>query len=1009
MEAVFLKLLNMSITASWIVLAVLLLRLLLKKAPKAILCLLWALVGIRLVCPISFESIFSLIPSAEPIPSDILYAQTPAIQSGIPALNHTINPILSESLAPEVGNSVNPMQLLTLLASIVWIVGMVGMLLYAGISYLRIRRRVKMSISVGDHIRICDSIPSPFILGIFRPCIYLPSSLGEAESEYVLAHERAHLRRHDHWWKPLGFLLLSVYWFNPLLWVAYILLCRDIELACDERVIKELGNGCKKAYTSVLLRCSVPRKMIAACPLAFGEVGVKGRIKNVLNYRKPAFWIIAAAILLCITAAVAFLTNPAGVKLLDADRIGTPESITIETDTRSDQITDGDSIAHVLAFLDDVRVSRSEISENRSENRDKSNTVTLHYEETSIRYHFNADCTEVWQDDAVKPSLTQAVMDPQEAAAFFAAPIDGATVLPGRGQTAYLKTDSFTDCEDVDVAITALALDASPPYIEMEWSNHTGKELSYGMEFQVYRHGDGVKINCDTLPERLWITIAALLQGETGSRRLSLEGYDLSIPGDYSIEFSFSIEDGSTHTAYLNFSIGSESEAAANAPDGSYQFSVSYANFSDSDRIFLQALNRDTMYISSVQHLPIHRLDSKAELERFKADFDDILTMSQGYDEIPSFDEATADYDDAFFAEHTLFVIYVGANSGSYRFGVGDIYNDGESFSVNVVQLNDPELVTQDMAGWFVTVTAEKAAVEHCTTFDAVLNHTVYATEPSGAESICINTLYSSSFGSKLSDEDASAVLEILQKNAGWEVFTSDCASDCILRFWEDASGDSILYHSSCGSFNDPVNNRHMSVSEEERQTLNRIFRNYISLYEDSIYVDGYEISEIVTNNADFPVDVVDSANPLLESLAKMEAIFPLVSSRTITSGFGFSVLTNNDSRQFHKGIDLSAAQEADILAVLDGTVIESGYSPELGNYLLLDHGQGLATIYAHCSELLVKEGGQVQKGDVIAQVGSSGRSFGPHLHFATTLWDDYFDPLCLFPDHAADSAGTAE
>ena len=310
MEAVFLRILNISITAGWIVLAVMVLRLLFKKAPKWITVLMWGMVGVRLVCPFSLESVFSLIPSAEPVPSDILYTDTPAIHSGIAALNSAVNPVISESLAPSAGASINPMQVIIFVAAVIWIAGIVVMLAYTVISYIRIYRKVREAVLLQDNIFICDRVDTPFILGIIRPRIYLPSAVGEQDMDFVIAHERAHLKRHDHWWKPLSFLLITIYWFNPVLWIAYILLCRDIELACDEKVIREMGVEIKKSYSNALINCSVPRRTIAACPLAFGEVGVKSRVKSVLNYKKPAFWIILAAVISCIIMAICFLTNP---------------------------------------------------------------------------------------------------------------------------------------------------------------------------------------------------------------------------------------------------------------------------------------------------------------------------------------------------------------------------------------------------------------------------------------------------------------------------------------------------------------------------------------------------------------------------------------------------------------------------------------------------------------------------------------------------------------------------
>lgn len=314
MTAVFLKLVNMSIAAGFLVLAVIVIRLFLKKAPKWVYCVLWGLVGIRLICPLSVESIFSLIPSAETIPQEIVHAEKPSIHSGVAYLNSYVNPIISEKLAPTAEAGVSPMQTIVFAATVIWLVGLIIMVCYGAISYLRLYRLTCEGMplyKVGDgNILLCDHISTPFILGVFMPRICLPSNMNETDMEFVIAHERAHLKRHDHWWKPMGFVLLTVYWFNPVMWVAYILLCRDIELACDERVIRDLGIDSKKPYLETLINCSASKRVISACPLAFGEVGVERRVKNVLHYKKPAFWVLVAGVVACIVAAVCFLTNP---------------------------------------------------------------------------------------------------------------------------------------------------------------------------------------------------------------------------------------------------------------------------------------------------------------------------------------------------------------------------------------------------------------------------------------------------------------------------------------------------------------------------------------------------------------------------------------------------------------------------------------------------------------------------------------------------------------------------
>ena len=225
-------------------------------------------------------------------------------------IDNAVNPSLSEHFSAVPTASVNPLYVWTEIAGWVWLIGLGAMLLYALVSYLRLRRRVSVSLPIQDHIYLCDAISSPFILGVVKPHIYLPSGLDEVQRQNVLSHERAHLARRDHWWKPLGFALLAVYWFNPVLWLAYALLCRDIELACDERVIRTMDESAVKTYSTVLLACSMLRKAAITCPLAFGEVGVKERVKNALHYKKPAFWVVAASVAVCVVVAVCFLTNP---------------------------------------------------------------------------------------------------------------------------------------------------------------------------------------------------------------------------------------------------------------------------------------------------------------------------------------------------------------------------------------------------------------------------------------------------------------------------------------------------------------------------------------------------------------------------------------------------------------------------------------------------------------------------------------------------------------------------
>ena len=309
MAEIFQKALNMSIAAGWLILAVIALRLLLRRAPKRFRLLLWAVVGLRLALPWSIESALSLIPSAQTFPEGIMLERAPVLDTGISALNGAINPGFTAAFTPELGVSANPLQVLLPIAAAFWMLGAAAMLLWALVSWLRLRKRVREAVRLEENVYECE-IASPFVLGLFRPRIYLPFSLENGERELVLAHERAHITAGDHIIKPLGWLLLAAHWYNPLVWIAYALFCRDIELACDERVVRGLSLSDRADYSQALLDLSRPRGGVRACPLAFGESSVKGRVKSVLSYKKPAFWLVLLAVVVCVGAAVCFLTDP---------------------------------------------------------------------------------------------------------------------------------------------------------------------------------------------------------------------------------------------------------------------------------------------------------------------------------------------------------------------------------------------------------------------------------------------------------------------------------------------------------------------------------------------------------------------------------------------------------------------------------------------------------------------------------------------------------------------------
>lgn len=581
MEDLFIKLLNISTTAIWLILAVIILRIVLKKAPKFINLILWALVGFRLICPFSFESVLSLIPSAEPIPGNIQYSSEPTIDSGIDTVDQIVNPIMS-NLTPDVSASANPMQIILTIAFYAWICGLVAMLIYSITSYLILHKKVKASIRYDNNIYLCDNIKTPFILGIFKPKIYLPSDITEHQIHSVIAHEKAHIKRLDHIWKPLGFAILSIHWFNPLVWLAYSLFCRDIEFACDEKVIKNMKNEHKKAYSEALLSLSVPNRSLTACPLAFGEVGVKNRIKSVLNYKKPALWIIIVAVIALVSVAIGFMTNPANTQI--NDKIFAPAKYyhqeVIGVDRANKEQMDFRyyiSEDYVLSMYIEDGLNYSVNHQGKLIKQDSydENRITLILDKLPA-YYQNMDIDEVYEaqcsfDLTETKTLYTLIRFSNGDLIFAFMPTNGdgnyyahevlrlkvvskAEDLPIDVQLS--GTIGTTDCEGVTVKILSADYTSDNAYIYVQITNNTQVTLTYGADYHVYRYENGEKIDCNVWENRFWNALLYMKNGNF-EREFTLEGYDLSKPGIYSLEFNFGLEneEGIQYTAILEFEI----------------------------------------------------------------------------------------------------------------------------------------------------------------------------------------------------------------------------------------------------------------------------------------------------------------------------------------------------------------------------------------------------------------------------------------------------------------------
>lgn len=532
MDGFFLEILNMSITASWLIVAVIILRLLIRKAPKFISKILWGLVGIRLMCPFSFESVLSLIPSKETIKSDPVYSSVPEIQSGITVIDDTVNHVIMENLTPVAGASVDPAQILCFVCSLVWLFGIFLMLVYGIASYIKLRNKVKISLNMKENVYCCDNIPAPFIFGIFRPHIYIPSGCSNNQTEYIIAHEKVHIINYDHLWKPLGFIILSFHWFNPLVWVSYILLCKDIELACDEAVIRNKDTEYKKEYSTTLLEYSIPHsKMIITCPVAFGEVSVKERIKSVLHYKKPAVWIIVVAVVLSAMVAVGFMTSPANKH---------------ENNTNSDN--------NKISGVSEKNVATASTSQ--TENTESTTMSKATETTTKTKFIENTVTETITQSETTQPTTTQV-----QTTESTTQPTEPTTQAETAVKiTDYAGTKSYVANKKLSIHIVDIDLNDKMACVKTVWNNKTGKSFIYGEDFFVYRKTPNGLVNCDFVSDRVVATVANIVTGGNYTRDITLYDYDFSQKGTYVLKFNFEEnvnprENPKKYTAELEFSV----------------------------------------------------------------------------------------------------------------------------------------------------------------------------------------------------------------------------------------------------------------------------------------------------------------------------------------------------------------------------------------------------------------------------------------------------------------------
>ncbi len=762
MSELFIKILNMSISAGWLVLVVLLLRLILKKAPKWVNVLLWALVGVRLVFPFSPESVLSLVPSAETVSPEIMLDPSPTIHSGIPYLNSTINPVISETFAPNPAASANPLQIWIPVLSVIWLTGIIVLLLYTLFSYIRLRRRVNTAILLRNNIFQSAAVDSPFVLGLIKPKIYLPFQLS-GDAEHVISHEQAHIRRRDHWWKPLGFLLLAIYWFNPLMWVAYILLCRDIELACDEKVIKELGAEQRADYSQALLQCSINRRTIAACPLAFGEVSVKSRVKSVLNYKKPTFWIIVMALIACAVVAVCFLTNPetprtfpkSGSNISDLD----PQQIISEI-IRIDDLDESTSLytnedgfqLHLTADFDwrDHEVVRFFYSEDQ-----RVYSSQLHFSVGGENY-FLTERTD-WMQREPYYSLQhylEAVKYLPQAEISALSPNMDQYIVQLRAEGApedYDRVITYTSdgAQQIDGWFIHLELQ---PMIQVDDSSYHGKgedviHVFYGQEKRPLTLNDVITLS-EKGEDLTWADFEHFNYIETGSglyiRVYEIdEMFSLMIGGTFPDEDAWymylTANDGEDHRIDIReggvsdyIAYHAQNPVVINSTNNWHSCPVGYHEDTFTEMIKHGSISEKSI-MSSRQYFPVVRIDSKHELDRFISDMEPYINFDRSYPDTLSFRTMANYYSEDFFRGSSLLLIYTSEGSTTNRIGLEYIQRKNDTIYFGLMR---SEMMESDdaMEGWLTCVevlTRHLDGVEH---HEAYLNSTHYPEKqiPSG-------------------------------------------------------------------------------------------------------------------------------------------------------------------------------------------------------------------------------------------------------------------------------------
>ena len=748
----FFWVLNTSISASFLVVAIIILRLILKKAPKAMIVALWGMVAIRLICPFSLESALSLIPSEETIPTEqFQYQET---RHDDYELQIVSNPIYPEEVDYKMPGTVENNSIKSIYAYFCWLGGMGIMLIYSATSYIVIKRKVRVSAPYKENILICDGIKTPFILGVFKPKIYLPSDIPDEEKEFVIAHEKAHLKRRDHWWKPLGFILLSLHWFNPLMWVAYVFLCRDIEFACDEKVIKSLGEEGKKPYSDALLNCSVPRKMITACPVAFGETGVKSRIKSVLNYKKPAFWVILIAVILSIVLAVCFMTNPVKNKSIFNAKYETGKclySYVVSKDKESRIDLNSYSINASGGVYKDFGNGEGEYIGELKESAftvAEMNQLLNNEGESSIYLGRVAAVYEIKNENSNKNSIDYVFIQKKNGDTILINFFTNGNIMSIFELDLVKRFDDETSSEIMFKKNLSLSdvITLSDKKDNLTWSDFE--------EFRYIETGSGLYIRHYEIDEMF-----SLLIGGSGPDEEPMYIYlHASDEWDFQIDIRQSDVEAFINEHQKNPVVKNLSASWHCIPVGYNE--NTYSKIIETYGVPSYAI------LNRARFVPVVKIEDADELQSFMQKMNGYMSFDIFYPDAPSFNEVKAEYNEEFFGTSSLLLAYTSSPTTAHRYTVDNIKKSEGVVTVNIAEI-EPEGGDTAMEGWLVAVRVSKEDITDAEKIDALIN-TVY-----------LNQMHlDNAVKTAISQKNSESILKGEYNCAAFEILKSETLSD---------------------------------------------------------------------------------------------------------------------------------------------------------------------------------------------------------------------------------------